>query len=156
MRYTCATRPSPSPLRASCLAAVTALLAGAIAGQARAEHTTPRPECRSEYGQTVCGYHCVAAYGQVKCAATPAGVCHAAYGQITCFDPPAATHPYYGGPWSPASTWPPAECKSEYGVTVCGYHCVAAYGQVKCATTPYGQCRAAQGEIVCFDPERTP
>src|ERR1041385_8012338 len=34
--------------------------------------------------------------------------------------------------------YPQQECKSAYGTTVCGYSCVAAYGEVKCASTPSG------------------
>lgn len=52
----------------------------------------------------------------------------------------------------PRGPRPPAECKSAYGVTECGYGCVAAYGKVKCAQTPEGRCEAAYGEITCWDP----
>jgi hypothetical protein len=43
----------------------------------------------------------------------------------------------------PRGPKPPAECKSAYGQTECGYGCVAAYGEVKCAKTPEGRCQAA-------------
>jgi hypothetical protein len=45
-----------------------------------------RAECKSDYGTTQCGYGCVAAYGVVRCAQQPGGVCHAAYGSVTCTD----------------------------------------------------------------------
>jgi hypothetical protein len=48
----------------------------------------PRARCKSSHGAIACGYGCVAAHGQVKCAQTPHGVCKAAYGKITCWDPP--------------------------------------------------------------------
>ncbi len=101
----------------------------------------PRQECKSEYGTTACGYGCVAAYGQVRCAANPGGVCSAAYGQVTCSEgTPVAG--YYGPP-------PQQQCKSEYGTTACGYGCVAAYGVVRCASQPGGTCSAAYGQVTC-------
>lgn len=51
----------------------------------------PQEECKSAYGVTACGFGCVAAYGEVKCAVQPGGACTAAYGQVTCFEPPAQT-----------------------------------------------------------------
>lgn len=99
--------------------------------------------CLSHSGVTACGYACVAQYGEVRCAQTPQGACRAEYGVITCWDPPSAL------PGDPA-----AECLSNGGTTACGYACVAQYGQVKCAQTPRGTCRAASGEITCWDPER--
>ena len=47
-----------------------------------------------------------------------------------------------------------ARCISAYGAKACGYACEAAYGQVKCAQTPYGACTAAYGELTCWDPPR--
>ncbi|MCA2979976.1 MAG: hypothetical protein INH41_08865 [Myxococcaceae bacterium] len=99
-------------------------------------------ECKNAYGSVVCGYHCVAAYGQVRCARTPLGACHAAYGEVKCFDPPAGEGDFRI----------PAECRSAFGQTACGYGCVAAAGQVRCAQTPLGACQAASGDVVCFDP----
>jgi hypothetical protein len=109
---------------------------------ATATAAPPEPACRTAYGQTACGYDCVAAYGQVKCAATPNETCHAAYGQVAC------------GPVAPAFapaalTWPKAECVSAYGKIACGYGCVVGYGEVGCATTPWGACVAAYGSITC-------
>ncbi len=49
-----------------------------------------------------------------------------------------------------------ARCISAYGVKACGYSCEAAYGQVKCAQTPYGACTAEYGQLVCWDPPRIP
>jgi hypothetical protein len=101
------------------------------------------PDCTSAYGTTACGYSCVAAYGEIKCAQTPAGVCTAAYGEVTCWDPPrlGRRHRHRRGPQ--------AECKSAYGTTACGYSCVAAYGEVRCADRPDAVCSAAYGSITC-------
>ena len=44
------------------------------------------------------------------------------------------------------------ECKSEYGVTECGFHCAAGFGIVRCAKTPAGACGAAFGQVTCWDP----
>ncbi|MBK9073082.1 MAG: hypothetical protein IPL79_19100 [Myxococcales bacterium] len=49
--------------------------------------TTPGAQCIAQYGQIACGYGCVAQYGQVRCAQGPHGQCHAASGSISCFDP---------------------------------------------------------------------
>lgn len=84
------------------------------------------PECKSGYGKNVCGYSCVAAYGEVRCAQTPQGVCGSGYGEVKCFDP-----------ISPRRWDPPAQCLAGYGVVECGYNCVAGYGEVKCRQTPY-------------------
>ena len=108
--------------------------------------------CRSDYGTTVCGYDCVAAYGEVKCAATPEGSCTAGYGEVTCWDPPRREHrPHrrYRRDDDDDDDEARSECKSAYGTTVCGYGCVAAYGEIKCASRPGGVCQAAYGEITC-------
>ncbi len=107
-----------------------------------------RPECQSSGGKTVCGYHCVSEYGRVACAQTPAGACTASYGRLTCWDPP--------GDRRDTRRWPPAECISNYGTTVCGYSCVAEYGQIRCAQTPEGVCTAAYGRLTCWEPPRVP
>ena len=48
----------------------------------------PQAECLSAYGQTKCGYHCEAGYGEIRCAEWPGGACQAAYGEVVC-GPPA-------------------------------------------------------------------
>lgn len=113
----------------------------------------PRPpaECKSAYGQTGCGYGCVAAYGEVKCAKTPQGRCQAAYGEITCWDPredgPERDRDGHGRRGLPGAT-----CESSYGKTACGFSCVAAYGEVQCAESPMGVCTSAYGKVKCWDP----
>jgi hypothetical protein len=111
------------------------LLALALAAQ---------PECLEAYGTTACGYHCQSAYGQVRCARSPEGACQAAYGQVVCWDPPRwVVHQF--------SALPEASCLASDGRIACGYRCVAAYGQVRCAQTPDGLCRAESGRVTCFD-----
>lgn len=102
----------------------------------------PKANCKSAFGQTACGFDCVAAFGQVKCAKTPAGTCKAAFGDIVCADPAD------GGRW-PGQ--PKVECVTAFGQTACGYGCVTAFGQVQCAKRPGGVCQAAYGEIVCSE-----
>lgn len=157
-------------------------------------------ECKSAYGKTACGYHCLAAYGDIKCAEHPQGTCKAAYGEVACgFDCTAAfgkvrCAPDLGGVckaafgdvvcsgserpdgagwrgpngrvdrwrnddrydrrWREPADAPPQECKSAYGKTVCGYHCQAAFGDVRCARTHKGACEVAFGKITCDDPPR--
>ncbi|MBT3224212.1 MAG: hypothetical protein HN348_34525 [Proteobacteria bacterium] len=115
----------------------------------------PQPTCLSAYGTTACGYDCKAAYGQVACAPSPNGICTAAYGKVTCS---GVTAPQGRRPRTPAAKpWPKAECRSAYGMTACGYNCVDAYGQLACASTPNGICKAAYGRVTCFQVrERAP
>lgn len=116
----------------------------------------PPAECKSAYGKTECGYGCIAAYGDVRCARTPEGRCQAAYGEITCWDPvdDAPPMPPRPRPHEPRESRNGADCKSAYGKTACGYACEAAYGDLQCAATPLGVCHAAYGKITCWDPPR--
>ena len=118
-------------------------------GPARVTRHWPAAECLSNYGTTECGYSCVANYGQIRCAKTPAGACTAAWGTLTCWDPPPTTR--YSGEYIRR-----AECLSRYGTTVCGYGCVANYGQIRCAATPAGQCFAMNGTLQCTDDSASP
>jgi hypothetical protein len=117
--------------------------AGYAAGYPDGYPAYPQQECKSAYGTTACGFGCIAAYGEVKCAVQPGGACTAAYGQVTCWEPAPQT--MYGGYGAALAS----ECKSAYGTTVCGYGCVAAYGTVRCAQQPGGACAAAYGEVTC-------
>ena len=96
-------------------------------------------ECLSAFGETVCGYDCIQAFGEIKCAQTPMGTCVSAFGEITCYDPPR-------------HVTQKAECKTAFGETVCGYHCMVAFGEIKCAQTPECTCTSSFGEITCYDP----
>jgi hypothetical protein len=120
-------------------------------------HPGPPPgaACKSAFGKTACGYGCVAAYGDVKCAQTPEGRCQVAYGEITCWDPERDRPEPYRAPRPPErGPWPPADCQSAFGKTACGYDCKAAFGELRCAKTPHGVCHAAFGKLVCWDPPR--
>lgn len=101
----------------------------------------PLPSCLTAFGQTACGYACAASGGEVKCAATPAGVCHGTASGVTCFDPPE-------GGWR----HPQAACLVSEGVVACGYGCQAVGADVKCAQTPQGLCIADFGRVDCWDP----
>lgn len=94
--------------------------------------------CLAAHGQIACGYDCKSASGMVKCADTPQGACAAAYGQLVCWDP--------GG-----RSRQKAMCLAAHGQIACGYDCKSAYGTVKCARTAEGVCKAANGNIVCFN-----
>jgi len=139
----------------------------ACSSETQAVWNWPRPlaqaTCKAAYGEIACGWSCVAAYGKVACASSPEGTCSAAFGEVTCFDGPRRARLNQGGvgraqgPRQRGGVWAlqdvvPATCKSAYGTTVCGYGCLAAYGQVKCAQTPQGTCKAAYGEVTCWDP----
>ncbi|MFO0598582.1 MAG: hypothetical protein U0228_24965 [Myxococcaceae bacterium] len=118
-----------------------AVAAALFAGTAFAQQQQ-QPECLSQFGRTACGFHCVAQFGKVACAQTPAGACEAQFGKVTCWDPPVM---FEGQPQ--------AECLSQFGTTVCGYHCVAQFGKVACAQTPQGMCQAEYGKVTCWDPQ---
>jgi hypothetical protein len=105
--------------------------------------SAPAKECKSAFGKTACGYHCIANFGQVKCAQTPQGACKAQFGQVVCWDPPKSAR---------RGNQEQAECKAQFGKIACGYDCVANFGQVKCAQTPEGICKAHAGKVECWDP----
>lgn len=44
---------------------------------------------------------------------------------------------------------PPKQCIRAYGKEVCGWGCVEAYGQVRCADRPQDRCLEAYGKITC-------
>jgi hypothetical protein len=100
----------------------------------------------TSFGQTACGYRCVANYDQVQCAQTPFGACRANEGKVACWDPPAAVLA------SRRAATPAASCESGFGKVSCGYHCVADHGVVRCAETPDGMCRSERGAVFCWDP----
>jgi hypothetical protein len=106
----------------------------------------PRPGCVTSYGQTACGYNCIANYDQVQCAQTPFGACRANEGKVACWDPSAAVLA------SRKATTPKASCESGFGKLGCGYHCIADHGVVRCAETPDGLCRSERGTVFCWDP----
>lgn len=132
------------------LVLVFTLLGAVVPASAGDPWPAAEPECRTAYGQTVCGYRCVAEYGQVQCAQTPYGLCRSGYGSVTCWDPPAASR--RGRRDVDLSSWPAPTCHAEYGMVACGYTCESGYGTVQCTQTPYGVCHAEYGKVVCWDP----
>jgi hypothetical protein len=114
----------------------------ALASTARADERDEPARCLSAYGTTACGFHCVSAYGEVRCARTATGACLAAYGQVTCWDPPRSARRLRAA----------GRCLAAYGTIACGYGCAAAYGEVRCAQTPQGTCSASYGQLTCWDP----
>jgi hypothetical protein len=106
----------------------------------------PRPSCVTSFGQTACGYWCVANFDQVQCAQTPFGSCRANEGKVACWDPPAAVIA------TRRATTPRAVCESGFGQVSCGYHCIADRGVVRCAETPEGLCRSERDSVFCWDP----
>lgn len=105
----------------------------------------PAPTCVSNYGLMACGYHCVEHDGHLGCAQTPMGQCAGNFGTVVCFDPALALLPLYQG------QVPQAQCVEEFGKVACGYHCLAQYGEVGCATTPQGTCTTKAQHVRCFD-----
>jgi hypothetical protein len=103
-------------------------------------------DCLTSNNQTSCGFSCLAAYGVVRCAQTPDGICEAGGASVTCWDPPPYVRRHYG------VALPRPECTHDYGLVACGYHCASGYGKVRCADTPAGSCESAYGQVVCGDP----
>lgn len=123
--------------------AALAALALLLAVPQAASAAPPEASCTSAYGKTACGYDCVAAYGEVRCADVPWGACLAAYGVVVC------------GPSGPAPrrrAMPKATCQAAFGKIACGYGCVAAYGELACSPDPDGTCVAAYGRVTCSAP----
>ncbi len=115
-------------------------------------------DCLTSSGQTACGYHCIGAEGQVRCAQTADGVCSTSSGVVACWDPPALLRRVY-------EHVPAPSCVTNGAQTACGYHCVTGSDQARCAQTPFGACSVNGGRLVCWDPpaevivargERTP
>jgi hypothetical protein len=115
-----------------------------VMGVARADGS--EPECVTVEGKTTCGFQCVVAYGQARCAATPQGVCGSGYGRVACWDPPPYVVRHYG------DDLPQAGCLADAGDLACGYGCITAYDHVRCTETPVGACGAWSGTIACSDP----
>lgn len=106
--------------------------------------------CITHAGKTACGYHCVAAHGEVGCAKTSAGVCGATEAELRCWDPPDSVRAHYG------DKVPPAQCQAKQGSLACGYHCQTRDGgEVACANTPDGICVATPRGVTCWDPPVT-
>lgn len=58
----------------------------------------PQATCTTAFGRRACGYGCVAARGQIACAATPWAVCEISpKGQAVCSDTPAVVVPVGAG-----------------------------------------------------------
>jgi len=106
----------------------------------------PDPQCLHSEGKTACGYGCRASDRQVRCAQTPQGVCTIGSGMVACWDPPPLVKAVLGR-HAPRPT-----CVTSYGQTACGYQCASNYDQVQCAQTPFGACRANEGNVACWDP----
>jgi hypothetical protein len=141
----------PTPRTAAALLAIPFVLS-LPAQPARAEAPAPEPpapepasRCLSAFGETACGWDCVAAFGQVRCADWPYGACFAAFGDVVCG--PAA--PRGWRLWVASGDLRPAECLAAFGRIACGWGCVAAFGDVRCAALPWGTCAAAFGEVTC-------
>lgn len=62
---------------------------------------TPQPRCVNASESIACGYDCKTDRAEVRCAATPRGVCRIDNGNFTCFDPPVLLHCDHSAPPSP-------------------------------------------------------
>lgn len=56
----------------------------------------PAATCITQSGKTACGYHCVAAHGEVARAHTAAGICDSNERKIVCRDPSDNVRAHYG------------------------------------------------------------
>jgi len=103
-------------------------------------------KCLNSEGKTACGYHCLASFGEVRCAQRPDGMCIAGVGTVACWDgPPLLRAVFLDRP-------PRPQCVASAGQVACGYQCVVNYDRVLCAQTPFGACKANEGRLVCWDP----
>lgn len=102
--------------------------------------------CVRNTNGVACGYACVTAYDDARCSATPFGACDADQGALVCADPPVpVVLAHQGAP-------PAMACMRLNGQIACGYHCVSANGEVRCASTPNGICQVTNSHVVCWDP----
>lgn len=103
--------------------------------------------CITNYGKVACGYHCLAAHGEVGCARTSAGICGTTDRHLVCWDPPDSVRAHYG------DNVPRPQCVTRSGEIACGYRCEGRdSGEVQCAATPDGICVATSRGITCWDP----
>lgn len=122
-------------------------------GASAAPEIPTAPEClTSGRGERACGYGCISAYGEVRCARTPEGVCTAAADLLACWDPPPFVKAAWTARFARQAPLPKASCITSAGKTACGYHCVRGFDQVQCADTPWGVCRPGDGALRCWDP----
>lgn len=123
-------------------AAVVAWLLGLLTTEAGAV------ECLTSSGVTACGFHCISAESQVRCAQTPDGVCSSSSGVVACWDPPIDT---------PAVAYDPAAeraCLAGSDGRVCGFRCLATARATGCGAERRDVCRV-DGEsrrVVCASP----
>jgi hypothetical protein len=122
------------------LVGLVSLLVTSASGDAAAS------ECLTASGKTACGFHCEASDGEVRCAQTAAGVCSITSGVVACWDPPPILRRLFG------ERVPQPSCVTTYGQTACGYSCETNSDRALCAQTPFGECRASDGKIACWDP----
>ncbi len=110
----------------------------------------PPSRCVALSDRVACGWHCLSDRPNVACAQTPAGICFDDQGSITCWDPPLAlVHELHGDVPTP-------ECRENGRRVACGYHCVSALGEVRCAQTPQGVCHSDLAGLHCWDPTLPP
>lgn len=115
--------------------------------------SVPPPQCvTSGSGEKACGYHCVNAYGAVRCAQTPAGICAHGSDILACWDPPGLVTAVGNALATRGVRIARPTCVTSSGKTACGYHCVSGFDQVQCAETPWGTCRKGEGTLACWDP----
>lgn len=107
-------------------------------------------QCVTNYGQTACGYHCIAAHGHVECARTSAGICGTTSTNVYCWDPPDWVRALYS---RAEERVPRPSCVVRSGNIACGFGCTAQDSRVACATSPEGVCRSTGREILCWDPD---
>jgi hypothetical protein len=103
-------------------------------------------ECLTSSGKTACGFHCVAANGDVKCSQTPEGACSTTSGVVACWDPPPVLKRVFG------DRVPAPSCVTTSYQTACGYSCETSNDRAACAQTPFGECQVSEGRLVCWDP----
>jgi hypothetical protein len=101
-------------------------------------------ECLTSSGKTACGFHCVAANGDVRCSQTPEGVCSTGSGVVVCWDPPPVLRRVFG------ERVPAASCVTTLYQTACGYSCETSNDRAQCAQTPFGECQVSDGRS-CWD-----
>jgi hypothetical protein len=129
---------------AATLAAAAALVAADTAAAPPVDPTAAT--CLTSEGKTACGFHCMASFGEVRCAQRPDGICFIGAGTVTCWDPPPIVRTAL--PLRPARP----QCVASAGQVACGFECIVNYDRVACAQTPLGACKANEGRLVCWDP----
>ncbi|MCC7072544.1 MAG: hypothetical protein IT383_14545 [Deltaproteobacteria bacterium] len=103
----------------------------------------PQGTCKAAFGELACGFDCTAAFGKVRCAAEPDGVCKAAFGDVVCSAPTRHDGAGWRGPNHRGERWRDRAWRASAEAPP--QECKSAFGKTACGY----HCQAAFGDVQC-------